>query len=72
METGQCLINNMCYDCWNQEQSPFHIPIQFNYECPQCGGKFNIPAYSQGTGTLITYCCPFCAYPMSGLNNAQY
>ncbi len=51
----------------------------FNYECPNCKGKFNVAVYEYCPISGITdgggnssgryaYVCPFCGQEMKGLN----
>ena len=39
---------------------------QFNYECPNCRGKFNNPTIPAVYSSLY-YKCPFCGMLMEGL-----
>jgi hypothetical protein len=53
-----------CVSFWKNIQ-----PVQqqqFNYECPDCHGKFNQPSYPAVTSS-ICYKCPFCGRLMEGL-----
>jgi len=38
----------------------------FNYECPDCHGKFNQPSVPTVTSSLY-YRCPFCGRHMPGI-----
>ncbi len=54
-----------CYNCQN-EQVYYNSPPLFNYECPDCKGKFNSPAIPAVSSSII-YKCPFCGRLMQGL-----
>jgi len=49
--------------------------FKFNYECPQCHGKFNCPSLdcTEGNttfkGIYKNYRCPFCGLKMVGLED---
>ena len=69
---GEVSCNGMCYGCsYNPYSNPTGItyiyPQQFNYECPDCHGKFNYAAIPAITSSLY-YKCPFCGRIMEGLN----
>ena len=57
--------NGVCTSCYPQVEFQ-----QFNYECPECHGKFNYPAisYTNTTNNYLIYKCPFCGQIMEGLN----
>jgi len=58
-------IEGRCSVCCNLN---YPNNIQFNYECPDCKGKFNTPAYvSNGTSAFV-WKCPFCGRKLEGLN----
>jgi hypothetical protein len=63
---GECYggtCNGCCY------RFPSKVPIQeFNYECPDCHGKFNYPAFIIIRQSVFEYKCPFCNRIMGGLN----
>lgn len=40
---------------------------QFNYECPDCHGKFNEPSVIYYGETAFKKLCPFCGKVMKGL-----
>lgn len=42
--------------------------MPFNYECPDCHGKFNSAAVRNLGGTNMQYVCPFCGKIMRGLS----
>ena len=44
-----------------------YYPQQFNYECPDCHGKFNSPV-QPAVGNTCLFKCPFCGRPMEGMN----
>ena len=46
----------LCIYC---EQEQITYPQQFNYECPDCHGKFNQPSIPSVTSSIY-YKCPFC------------
>ena len=54
-----------CYGCtlFNPKN---YIQQQFNYECPDCHGKFNYSATPAVTSD-ISYKCPFCGRKMVGI-----
>jgi hypothetical protein len=54
----------LCYNCANPQI--YTIPQQFNYECPDCHGKFNYAVIPVITSSLY-YKCPFCGRTMEGL-----
>lgn len=66
-------------DCWNNCLPSYQLQ-QFNYECPDCHGKFNMPIYkyfsipiSRTDGNLssighYSWVCPFCERKMEGLS----
>jgi len=65
--------NGMCYGCsYNPYSNPNGITYnyfsQLNYECPECHGKFNFPAYKNNGTSILTQLCPFCGRIMEGLN----
>ncbi|MFH0806067.1 MAG: hypothetical protein V1901_04280 [Patescibacteria group bacterium] len=43
-----------------------YTKIEFNYECPDCKGKFNSPAIPAVTSSIV-YKCPFCGRIMKGI-----
>lgn len=65
--------NNYCNNCSYE----FSQILQFNYECPNCKGKFNYSVckqilvdagmYYQGGHYEYHYVCPFCGRLMEGL-----
>lgn len=80
--------NGICTGCsYNPYSNPnggsFNPPSQFNYECPECHGKFNSATYRWisteikeiGSDTVIgnkgqgyyAFICPFCGRIMKGL-----
>jgi len=56
---------NLCYNCANPQV--FKSPQQFNYECPDCHGKFNIAAYVNDGTSTFSWRCPFCGRKLEGL-----
>jgi len=67
-----------CYNCGQYHYAGFNCPAlqqplgyvetKFNYECPDCHGRFNYPSYkTQGTNAFGTQHCPFCDKQMKGL-----
>jgi len=80
MKFSNTLYDGLCYDCWQAEDRMYdeliYNPPEFNYECPECKGRYNIPAFDgtteEGTslaGTNKYYRCPFCGFKMEGLND---
>lgn len=75
--TSEVNCNGICYCCsYNPYSNPngltFH-PQQFNYECPDCHGKFNTPSYKYLSDTASPttqpiQVCPFCGREMKGLS----
>jgi len=70
---GRCgaylVINSstgLCYYC-EQGQITYSYPQQFDYECPDCHGKFNQPAMPPTVSSSICYKCPFCGRIMEGM-----
>ncbi len=67
---GECYQENInCLNCSNYQVYWQRIlfPAQyFNYECPDCHGKFNQPAIPTVTSSIY-YKCPFCGRAMEGL-----
>lgn len=55
-------INSCKY--WDKKSSSIQ---QFNYECPDCHGRFNQPSIPAVTSSLF-YKCPFCGRIMEGLS----
>lgn len=55
-------------------------PVSFNYECPDCHGKFNMPIYKYFSIPIsrtdrnlssigyYSWVCPFCERKMEGLS----
>jgi hypothetical protein len=68
-----CGCNGCCFFPYSNPNG-ITYPIQFNYECPDCHGKFVQPAYkyiiinteNSSTG-YYAYVCPFCGKEMKGL-----
>jgi predicted amidophosphoribosyltransferase len=55
--------NGVCTGCYPQvEFNP-----QFNYECPECHGKFNTPGYINYGNSVFVWKCPFCGRKLEGL-----
>lgn len=57
----------MCWYCYRQHEDN---PIKFNYQCPDCHGKFQDPVLSLSncsTNGLKVYKCPFCGRILVGL-----
>ncbi len=45
------------------------LPTEYNYKCPDCGGRFNTPAMEGVSSTSNpNQRCPFCGLIMEGLN----
>jgi len=68
---GDCYSGINCVECscfvsyWNK----INHPIQpFNYECPDCHGKFMTPAYVNDGSSAFSWRCPFCGRKLEGLN----
>lgn len=40
---------------------------QFNYECPNCNGKFQYPNYKKPGISAHLWRCPFCDIAMLGI-----
>lgn len=58
--------NGICESC-PYGCTPFPpISQVFNYECPDCHGKFNQPSVPAVTSSLY-YRCPFCGRHMPGI-----
>jgi len=66
-----CYLSNLecyqptCIGCChaNQNYPIYYNPSpQFNYECPDCHGRFNFPSINGCAG----YICPFCNRKMEG------
>lgn len=51
------------------EQLIKEVKAEFEYQCPNCLGKFNKPHTVKLKGTH--YYCPFCGLYMTGLSNVQ-
>jgi len=56
-----------CIECISFCKNNQPIHQQFNYECPDCHGKFNIPGYKNDGTSAFTQVCPFCNRKMEGL-----
>lgn len=54
------------YDCTKCDNAPYYCVTQFNYECPDCKGRFNSPAIPSVSSSLY-YKCPFCGRIMEGM-----
>ena len=62
---GECYSGINCVDCYYYKLN--YAPLsQFNYECPDCHGKFNYPSIPSVTSSIY-YKCPFCGRLMEGL-----
>jgi len=56
-------------DCINCRLLGTYHESQFNYECPDCHGKFNYVSYKYLERTCQSKpCCPFCGKIMEGFN----
>lgn len=84
MYCGKPLKSNGTCDCWqslskdlseSMMQSPIIQIFEFAYQCPNCHGKFNEPAYksSKNTACSVHYHweCPFCGMEMIGLKGVE-
>lgn len=59
----KCSMNPNVYlrdDCFQK--------AEFNYECPNCKGKFNQPGIDFNSSIYGSKRCPFCGMEMEGLN----
>ena len=60
-----------CYGCSfspNSNPDGLTYPIkQFNYECPDCHGKFNTAVCVNDGTSAFVWGCPFCGRLMEGL-----
>jgi len=64
---AQVYCNGVCAGCIrNTDNFSNNYPQQFNYECPDCHGKFNQPSIPAVTSSIY-YKCPFCGRFMEGL-----
>lgn len=75
-------INNYCSLAYCMGEACMYYPKKiesFNYECPDCHGRFasavykfipTIPSIKNGTDSTAHYgyVCPFCGREMKGLN----
>lgn len=64
LDNREC--SGVCIDCPYGFNPNFLMSQTFNYECPDCHGKFNIPA-TPGVSSTCLYKCPFCGKVMEGL-----
>ena len=53
-------------DCDGCFYDNFPINLSFNYECPDCHGKFSYASYKYIDNKYI-FGCPFCGRTMEGL-----
>ena len=61
------LLNGNCFDC-GQRLDYIIYPIDFNYQCPDCQGKFNEPhIIPESPNIKAEYHCPFCGLVMKGI-----
>jgi ribosomal protein L37AE/L43A len=61
-DKSHCNDNN----CWATKI--IEVIQQFNYECPDCKGKFNNSVYVDNGTSAFVWKCPFCGRKMEGLN----
>lgn len=61
-------IDGVCPNCFNLS-TPYApaFNLTFNYECPDCKGRFNAPSYGSGLTNCVAPKCPFCGRTMIGL-----
>jgi len=59
--------SGVCTACpYGYKVFPDYYSQSFNYECPDCHGRFNFSAIPSVTSSLV-YKCPFCGKEMKGL-----
>lgn len=65
------LIERLCQKCYDIKYPKLFPCIQsevnFNYECPDCKGRFNQPSYGQGYQSSLIPKCPWCGKEMKGI-----
>ena len=72
MKFSNTLYDGLCYDCWQAKDihsEAVDDTIKFNYECPNCKGRYNQPAFDSTIGIDKNFRCPFCGRKMEGLND---